>query len=98
MNVTKRLARGSSVVGLKKALLKCCKADIITAFDLVFLEVEKVSKRVPLPQPHGKNLCFLEASVAFEGIGSPGVQEARQTHLENILLRGSKGTQFFYFS
>ena len=42
-------------------------------------------------QPLGKYLSFLEASIAFEGIGRPrGFRRFRKTHLENILPRGSR--------
>ena len=42
-------------------------------------------------QPLGKYLSFLEASIAFEGMGRPrGFRRFRKTHLENILPRGSR--------
>ena len=42
-------------------------------------------------QPLGKFLSFLEASIAFEGMGRPrGFRRLRKTHLENILPRGSR--------
>ena len=42
-------------------------------------------------QPLGKYLSFLEASIAFEGMGRPrGFRRFRKTHLENILPRGSQ--------
>ena len=43
------------------------------------------------PQPLGNFLSFLEASIAFEGMGRPrGFRRLRKTHLENILPRGSR--------
>ena len=42
-------------------------------------------------QPLGKFLSFLEATIAFEGMGRPrGFRRFRKTHLENILPRGSR--------
>ena len=42
------------------------------------------------PQPLGNFLSFLEATIAFEGMGRPkGFRRFRKTHLENILPRGS---------
>ena len=42
-------------------------------------------------QPLGNFLSFLEATIAFEGMGRPrGFRRFRKTHLENILPRGSR--------
>ena len=42
-------------------------------------------------QPLGSFLSFLEATIAFEGMGRPrGFRRFRKTHLENILPRGSR--------
>ena len=44
-----------------------------------------------MSQPLGKNLSFLEATIAIEGMGRPrGFRRFRKTHLENILPRGSR--------
>ena len=44
-----------------------------------------------ISQPLGKFSSFLEATIAFEGMGRPrGFRGFRKTHLENILPRGSR--------
>ena len=54
-----------------------------------FLIPVKVLLLLFITQPLGKLLSFLEASIAFEGMGRPrGFRRFRKTHLENILPRG----------
>ena len=44
-----------------------------------------------ISQPLGSFLSFLEATIAFEGMGRPSrFRRFRKTHLENILPRGSR--------
>ena len=58
----------------------------ISIKDVALLQLQK-----KLTQPLGIFLSFLEASIAFEGIERPrGFRRFRKTHLENILLRGSR--------
>ena len=54
--------------------------------------------KIDVSQPLGKYLSFLEASIAFEGMGRlRGFRGFRKTHLENILPRGSQGTKISFW-
>ena len=64
---------------------------IIFLIGCLFWETSVILNIVSLSQPLGKFLSFLEASIAFEGMGRPrGFRRFRKTHLENILPRGSR--------
>ena len=52
---------------------------------------KKIKMRIAITQSLGKILSFLEATIAFKGMGRPrGFRRFRKTHLENILSRGSR--------
>ena len=83
------MARGETQRHMSKAM-KAMIAPYIWGILKVSI-LPSCKNKLGSPQPLGKYLSFLEASIAFEGMGRPrGFRRFRKTHLENILPRGSR--------